>query len=239
MNIASPTDFTLAFLREILPNNVKHIIEVGCGDGELASRLQQDGVVVTALDHDEDAVGAAQSRGVHAECADWLNWQPWAADVVLFTRSLHHLDDVERALSLAVECVDPGGMIIAEDFAFSETSASTAIWLKKQAQSIQNKTKKKPKPGSFAEIVLAADDPLAAWHGDHHHIHPASVMEKAFAEVDAEFTSTPCPYLFRYLVSAFELPPGLDCAELLEAEQRAIEDGDILAIGRRFIAMVY
>lgn len=236
MNIRSPGDFTLDFLQSVLPGVPKHIIEVGCGDGELASHLQAAGYTVTALDHDEDAVNAAQTRGVQAIYANWLTWQPQSADVVLFTRSLHHLDDVDLALQKASDCLAGGGMIFAEDFAFSDTSAATAQWLKDQAQTLLNELQQAPDPDSFVELILRADDPLPAWYGDHDHIHPAAVMEAAFARIDPDFSATPCPYLFRYLVTGFDLPPGRLCVRLLKAEQRAIECGNILPIGRRFVA---
>ena len=65
------TDFTLDFVRPQLPPGSIRILEVGCGDGAVAARLEQSTTAVVAIDADEDSVRAARKRGVDARRADW------------------------------------------------------------------------------------------------------------------------------------------------------------------------
>jgi len=60
------TRFTYDFVRRFLPQRPQRILEVGCGTGELASRLLQDGCAVVAIDSDHDSVVAARQLGVDA-----------------------------------------------------------------------------------------------------------------------------------------------------------------------------
>src|SRR5205085_5526212 len=54
------TAYTYQFVRRHLPTNARSILEIGCGDGELAERLLQDGLRVVALDSDEACVAKAK-----------------------------------------------------------------------------------------------------------------------------------------------------------------------------------
>ena len=56
------TRFTYDFIRRFLPQGRRRILEVGCGTGELAARLSEDGCAVIAIDSDLDSVVAAWRR---------------------------------------------------------------------------------------------------------------------------------------------------------------------------------
>lgn len=53
-------EFTYNFARDSLSPGCKRILEVGCGNGELAARLMQDGFNVQAIDADVDAALSQQ-----------------------------------------------------------------------------------------------------------------------------------------------------------------------------------
>jgi 2-polyprenyl-3-methyl-5-hydroxy-6-metoxy-1,4-benzoquinol methylase len=63
--------YSLAFVREALPDRARRLLEVGCGDGALAAMLAADGFEVVAIDAAEDAVARARARGVDARLAEW------------------------------------------------------------------------------------------------------------------------------------------------------------------------
>src|SRR5437763_1501747 len=58
-----PTRETLEFLVSRIPIGAK-VLEVGCGEGQIACELLQRGYRVTGLDSDSEAIARAQARGV-------------------------------------------------------------------------------------------------------------------------------------------------------------------------------
>ena len=48
------------------PKSGEHILDLGCGDGELAQKIEAKGAIVTAIDSSEDMIHAAQKRGLNA-----------------------------------------------------------------------------------------------------------------------------------------------------------------------------
>ena len=51
------TKVTYEFVQQELPVRARRVLEVGCGSGELAARLLQDGLSVVAIDSDRDSDG--------------------------------------------------------------------------------------------------------------------------------------------------------------------------------------
>lgn len=102
---------TLAFVRRFVPVGAR-ILEIGCGDGELAFHL---GAV--AIDSSADAVAAAVARGVDARVATWPCDVPGTFDAVLFTRSLHHIAPLDEAVARV-----PAPLLLIEDFSFADAS---------------------------------------------------------------------------------------------------------------------
>jgi len=58
-----PTRETLKFLISRLPVDAK-VLEVGCGEGQVACELLQRGYSVTGLDSDSERIARAQAHGV-------------------------------------------------------------------------------------------------------------------------------------------------------------------------------
>lgn len=166
---------TLAFVLRWLPPAAS-VLEVGCGDGELAAELQARGFEVTAIDSDPEAVTQARARQVNANLKRWPS--PPAktggeggqrpdegADAILFTRSLHHISPLDEA----VRAARAANTILIEDFALNEVSESFKEWLRSQKEDWQP-----------------------------HDVHPFAAIR---AEVAKHFTITheePAPYCYRY-----------------------------------------
>jgi 2-polyprenyl-3-methyl-5-hydroxy-6-metoxy-1,4-benzoquinol methylase len=58
------TEDSLAFMQEVLPPPPAAILEVGCGEGALAARLQAAGYRMVAVDPDCESVATARGRGL-------------------------------------------------------------------------------------------------------------------------------------------------------------------------------
>lgn len=73
------------------------VLDIGCGNGALASDLARRGSVVTGVDHDGAAIREARSRYAHTGArfveADASRLPPGPFDVVILSNVLEHLDD--------------------------------------------------------------------------------------------------------------------------------------------------
>ncbi len=93
-----------------------HVLEVGCGDGVMAERIDAlPGVTLVAIDDDERAVETTAARGVDARRADicYLPFDDDTFDVVHAGWVLHQVRDLDRALSEIRRVLRPGGTFVA------------------------------------------------------------------------------------------------------------------------------
>lgn len=231
------TGEVLAFLDSVFPEPALRVLEVGCGRGELASALLARGHAVTALDVDPDAVAAARAAGVPAVVRDFLDGETEPHDAVLFTRSLHHVGDLERAVSLAAAACASGGVVVVDEFAREGADAATAAWFWEQRALLA------------AAGVLAppdapeAADPLERWELAYgarreHRLHTGEAMVAALrAHLEVELVET-CPYLFRHLAQWLEpTERGAELAALLlRLERERLARGELRPLGLRVVA---
>ncbi|HET9252582.1 MAG TPA: class I SAM-dependent methyltransferase, partial [Candidatus Eisenbacteria bacterium] len=127
-----PVEETVRYLSRVLPPAPSKLLEVGAGDGAVALALAAMGYELTALDESLDLSARAdiESEAVHWIESDFLAFDGEGAfDAVLFTRSLHHIAPLDRALDRALESLRPGGLLIAEEFGYDRVNLPTARWL--------------------------------------------------------------------------------------------------------------
>lgn len=96
------------------------ILDVGCGDGVLATRLAQEGARVTGLDASPDMIAAARRRakaaGVDLDLvdgdADDLPFPDGHFDCILSVATLCFVDDPRPTIQDMVRVLKPGGRLI-------------------------------------------------------------------------------------------------------------------------------
>ena len=94
----------------------QRILEVGCGEGELAERfLRELGCEVVASDQSERMVELTRARGVDARVADVraLPFHDGEFDCAFAGWMLYHVREVDRALAELARVLRPGGRLVA------------------------------------------------------------------------------------------------------------------------------
>jgi SAM-dependent methyltransferase len=232
------TRFTYDFIRRFLPRRGQRILEVGCGTGELASRLLQDGCSVIAIDSDPDSVSAATQLGVDARVASWPDFDDGNFDAVLFTRSLHHIHPLNESVKQAADSLADGGHIIVEDFAYESVDEKTLDWFADAIRRLRT-AGLLGEGDEFLNQVLAKTDTLTAWRQNHEHeLHTAGQIRAQLEERFGDVITEEAPYYFRYLADAIAVPDKHDAVlqALAEEEAALADEGAIVALGRRFVA---
>jgi SAM-dependent methyltransferase len=232
------TRFTYDFICRFLPSPCERILEVGCGTGELAAHLKHHGFRITAIDTDEESIQAARLLGVDARAAEWPNFTDGPFDVVLFTRSLHHIHPLRDAVKSAAECLRADGRIIVEDFAYESTDEQTLRWFASTVR-IVAASGLLIEPDDLVDEILRKRASLAAWRVNHGHdlnsaAQIAATLNTMFGSVIVENTA----YYFRYLLKALGHSDRRDALgeALAEQETELISHGAISPLGRRFVA---
>lgn len=99
------------------------VLEVGCGEGELALVLARAGYSVTAIDP-RVPEGPIFRRATIEEFSD-----PGRFDYVVAILSLHHVEYIGIALDNVVELLRADGALLVVEFAWDRIDAATAEWL--------------------------------------------------------------------------------------------------------------
>ena len=233
-----PTRETAAFVMSQLVAGAR-VLEIGCGEGDVASILLNRGYGVIGVDASQEAVARAQQRGVAAVCAAWPEFECDAVDAVAFTRSLHHIAPISRAIHKAHELLTYKGVLLVEDFAFHEADETTINWFLETLRSSAGGGLIQPVRGEFVTDLLGADDANVVWREGHDHdLHTMATMTEAIAEEFMPQDTCAVPYLYRYLIPVLpDTPQATQFLEgVFEEEARLGGKSDIVLIGRRIVA---
>ncbi len=234
-----PTRETLIFLTSRIPAGAE-ILEIGCGEGQVACELLRRGYRVTALDSDPEAVARAQKRAVPAVVGSWPHFGSGVSfDAIAFTRSLHHISPLPEAIARARELLNSMGLLLIEDFAFEEAEEATIDWFVRVLRSKQGTALINPIAGQLVTELLSSTDVLKAWHDNRgHDVHSITTMTEAIAErfVVREIESV--PYLYRYLIPVLteNAKAAAFVNEVFQEELLLGQRGEVVLVGRRIVA---
>jgi SAM-dependent methyltransferase len=234
-----PTRETLDFLISRVPVGAK-VLEVGCGEGQVACELLQRDYRVTGLDSDSEAIARAQARGVRAILASWPTFDSSGSfDAIAFTRSLHHINPLCESIARARELLNPNGFLLIEDFALDEVNEATVAWFVKILRSTQGKALFNPVPDQLATVLLSATDMMQTWRDNRApELHSFAAMNEAIAEQFVVLETQSAPYFYRYLIPV--LPETSAAAafvdEVFREEAFLGNREEIMLLGRRIVA---
>ncbi|AYF75564.1 class I SAM-dependent methyltransferase [Nocardia yunnanensis] len=96
--------------------DAKDVLDVGCGEGQLARRIRRSGAAVTGIDPDPVSIELARAQSAEDDItylrADFLEYpfEPNSFDGIVSIAALHHMDST-RALTRMRELLRPGGTL--------------------------------------------------------------------------------------------------------------------------------
>jgi ubiquinone/menaquinone biosynthesis C-methylase UbiE len=176
------------------------LLEVGCGDGELARALDASGYRVVAIDPRAPDGPIFRRITLEAFEAD----APF--DVVVACFSLHHLHQLEGGLDRVVALLEPGGLLVLEEFGWERLDHPTAAWYARERG------------------AAPLDAVLTEWRDEHHDLHGYEDMRRALDPRFDEQAFAWLPHLHRYLDDGAEA-----------RERDAIARDEIRALGFRYV----
>jgi SAM-dependent methyltransferase len=171
-----PTDL-LAFVRAALPDPPARVLEVGAGEGELATTLRQIGYDVLAI----DPAGAHQ--GVVAIALHEVGDPPASFDAAVAVLSLHHVEPLTESCARLGELVRPGGRLVVDEFDVARFDDVAADWWLGQRR------------------LLGGDEhshPAAMVSELRAHLHPVARLRDELSAWFALGEAVPGPYLHRW-----------------------------------------
>lgn len=233
-----PVDEIVAFVLSHLSRSQMRILDVGCGNGLVASRLQAHGQTVVAIDESPEIVQAANASGVAARIAAWPSFEDDPFDIILFAASLHHIHPLTEAVEQAHRLLLPSGLIIVEDFAWDDIDMITAEWFYGVVRLLASCKVVSVEGDSFVAELAKSGGEFTCWQHSHdHELHTITAMWSTLQTRFHKLSETKVPYLYRYLCPVLpENDIGYRVAsQVLELEGRLANLDTIPLIGRRFV----
>ena len=99
------------------PKSGEKILDLGCGTGDLAELITQQGAIVTGVDSSQEMIAEAKRKFPHitfeVERAENLNYHA-QFDAVFSNATLHWVLEKEKAVECIFNALKPGGRFVAE-----------------------------------------------------------------------------------------------------------------------------
>jgi SAM-dependent methyltransferase len=154
-----------------LPAPPARVLEVGCGNGDLARALAADGYDVVAIDPVAPAGRIFRRTTLEA----FAETDPF--DAAIASLALHHVDDLDVALAKLHSLLRPGAPLVVREFGWDLVDEPTARWDYQR---------------------LGREGGLVEWRSEHEHLHGFAAMRAALAAHFRERSFALGPYLAEY-----------------------------------------
>jgi SAM-dependent methyltransferase len=164
-----------SFVLATLPPPPARVLEVGCGEGELARELDAAGYHVLAVDPRAPEGPLFRRIGVE----DLPEVEPFEAVVARY--ALHHVASLDAALDRIAGLLRPGGRLVIEEFGWDRVDRSTAGWYARYGSG------------------QSADAALRDWRAEHDGLHTYASMRPALDRRYVEQVFEWRPYLYTCL----------------------------------------
>ncbi len=106
-----------SLLAQLNPQAGEHILDLGCGTGQLTQQIAESGAKAVGIDSDRAMITKAQTNYPHLtfKVADAANFQlETPVDAVFSNAALHWVAQAEAAAGCIVRSLKPGGRFVAE-----------------------------------------------------------------------------------------------------------------------------
>jgi SAM-dependent methyltransferase len=196
-----------AFVEAHLPPTPARVLEIGCGEGELAWAVARLGYEIVAID----------PQAPNGDIFEPVSLEEFAGsgpfDAVLANRALHHILNLGSALDQVACLLRPGGRLIVHEHAWERMDEQTARWYLEHRAAID------------PTAPPSAESCLADWRSEHSGLHGYAELR---AELDRRFRE-------RYFAWTPYLHAELGGAPVEREERDLIEAGKIRAIGFNYV----
>jgi SAM-dependent methyltransferase len=202
-----------AFVREQLPPPPASVLEIGCGEGDLARELDAAGYDVVAID--PEAPTGSIFRAVRLEDFDGSG----TFDAVVASLSLHHIGDIREAVAKIAGLLPTGAPLVLNEWDRGRFRGATARWYFHQRQALAALGRE------HAHVESTFEEWWSGWHERRSDVHPYAAMrpelERRFSQRLLEWV----PYLYGYRLGG----------EIEPLERALIESGELAAVGFRYV----
>jgi SAM-dependent methyltransferase len=118
-----PAAATRVFLRRWAART-SHLLQVGCGDGEVLARLAWSGVVVSGVEADPAVAATARARGLDVVTGGIEDVRGGPYAVVALTGVLGRARSLDATLRAAWRLLEDGALLLVEDLDPSRAAAA-------------------------------------------------------------------------------------------------------------------
>ena len=215
-------------------------LDFGCGTGFLSLELSREGHDVLGLDSDEEGVNIAvrtmnsdpfaSERGpLRYECADFTSWDgpEGSFDLVVISRTLHHIPQPEKALDKVHRLLRETGRIICIDFAYDQFDQRTATWLYHVQRSLEQAGWYKPPSKLPSDTTAATHHIVEEWfrkYGEKK-FNRFEEMRRPISRLFREDHFSWKPYLYWEIIQHMRVPSDqveLEMARTISSMERTL-----------------